>query len=149
MEKQPYFAFGSNMLERELLAHAPGARSLGGGVLRGYRLAFTRWSERRGGGVADIVEDAGGEVWGVLYEVPVDELPALDAKERVPTAYRRTTVRVEDAGGRALDAMAYEVVDRTGAYAPAASYLAIVIEGAREHWLPTWYVEGLAAPQGA
>ena len=149
METQPYFAFGSNMSERELLAHTPGARSLGRAVLRGYRLAFTRWSERRGGGVADIVEDPEGVVWGVLYEVPVDELPALDAKESVHTAYRRTTVRAEDAAGLTRDAMAYEVVDKTGSYAPATDYLAIVVDGAREHALPAWYLEELAALGGA
>ena len=149
METQLYFAFGSNMLERELVAHTPGARSLGEAVLRGYRVAFTRWSERRGGGGADIVEDPNGEAWGVLYEVPDDELPALDAKEGVPTAYRRTTVCVEDAAGVARYVMAYEVVKQPGSYAPAAGYLDIVIEGAREHGLPAWYVERLAALRGA
>ena len=145
MTAQPYFAFGSNMLEREILHHTPHAQSLGCAVLRGYRLAFTRWSAKRGGGVADIVEHPTGEVWGVLYEVPDDELHALDAKEGVPTAYRRMTVREEDAAGVECDAMAYEVVDRTGPYAPTAIYLAIIIEGAREHGLPAWYVEGLTS----
>lgn len=98
-----YFAYGSNMSSAEMLAYCPGAVCLGKARLDDWRLVFTLYSERRLGGVSDIVKlgsphdlaalDPKGlnrtssntaplsPVWGVLWAVDSRKLTALHAKE--------------------------------------------------------------------
>jgi gamma-glutamylcyclotransferase (GGCT)/AIG2-like uncharacterized protein YtfP len=49
--------------------------------LPSHRLAFTLKSVQRGCGVADVLYDEGKEVWGVVYELPENELRDLDKDE--------------------------------------------------------------------
>jgi gamma-glutamylcyclotransferase (GGCT)/AIG2-like uncharacterized protein YtfP len=68
-----------------------------GGVARldGYRLAFTRRSIKTGTGVADVIHASNETVWGVLYEIEDEELPAIDRKEGYGWAYTRVTCPVQ------------------------------------------------------
>jgi gamma-glutamylcyclotransferase (GGCT)/AIG2-like uncharacterized protein YtfP len=139
-----YFAYGSNMSSGELRRYCPGARFVAVASLRDYRLDFTRYSAKRGGGVADIVAHPGESVWGILWDVPDDELPALDRKEGVPVAYRRVDVTVE-AMGEHVAAVAHAVVDKEPSQPPSRDYLDLLLAGAREFGLPDDYVAALAS----
>ncbi len=134
-----YFAYGSNLDLRQFRRRCPGAVVVGRARLPDHRLAFTRYSSNRRGGVADIVHQPGVEVWGALYEVDEACLAALDEYEGVPQAYRRETVRVVDDGGLEREAVAY-IANRTGEFAPSRQYLALIARGARDHGLPEEYV---------
>src|SRR5580704_18310032 len=92
-----YFAYGSNMAPSVMAQLCPGHRILGVAWLDGYRIAFTRRSVRTGTGVADIVEERGSTVWGVVYEVGEGGFASLDRKEGHGWAYVREsfTVRLE------------------------------------------------------
>ena len=138
------FAYGSNLASSEMEAWCPEARFAGVARLPDHRLALNRRSIRWGGGAVDIVPAAGEEVWGALYELPDGQLDLLDAKEGQGWAYRRTTVRVEAADGRPLEAAAYEVVDKEpGEVPPTPEYAAVLVRGARERRLPEEYVARL------
>jgi gamma-glutamylcyclotransferase len=138
------FAYGSNLAASEIEGWCPEARFTGVARLPGHRLALNRRSIRWGGGAVDIVPAPGEEVWGVLYEVPDGTLDRLDAKEGAGWAYRRTTVRVEAADGRPLEAEAYEVIEKEPREVPAtAEYAALLARGARERGLPEEYVSRL------
>ena len=136
-----YFAYGSNMSSEELCACCPSAEFLSTARLPDHRLDFTRYSSKRQGGVADIVQSTGDEVWGVLYEIPPAELPALDGKEGVATAaYERTYVEVITTSGERVGALSYAVVRKAPTEPPHRAYLDIILSGAREHALPVEYV---------
>ena len=73
-------------------------------VLRGYRLLFNKRSLRESLpeaiGFANIEQDQGGTVEGILYDLGVDGLERLDESERHPTHYGRIRVVVEADSGR-------------------------------------------------
>ena len=125
------------MSSAQMAERCPGATALGAARLRGRRLAFDVWSERRGGLAADVPPAPGAEVWGVLWRVTEEHAAALDRHEGVARGrYRRASVRVERRGGGEVDAFAY-VARAPGAEGPTtAAYLALLLEGAREHGLP-------------
>ena len=79
-----YFAYGSNLSRSQMATRCPGSSPLGAAVLQKYRLDFTTESGMWGGGVADVVEDDGNSVWGLLYSVTDDDLDRLDYYEATP-----------------------------------------------------------------
>jgi gamma-glutamylcyclotransferase (GGCT)/AIG2-like uncharacterized protein YtfP len=110
-----YFAYGSNLDVAQMKERCPSSDPLGVARLSGYRLAFSRYSRTRGCGVADIVTQAGAEVWGLVYELSESDLTgSLDRYEGYPRNYTRMVLPVElvDAGG--LEAWVYSVVDTPG-----------------------------------
>jgi hypothetical protein len=64
-----YFAYGSNMSHDQICVRCPSHNFIGAAELRGYKLAFTRYSMKRKCGVADIVAAPSGSVWGAVFEV--------------------------------------------------------------------------------
>ncbi len=139
-----YFAYASNMSSEELGAWCPGAEFIAVAKLPEHRLDFTRYSEKRQGGVADVVPSGGSEVWGALYELPDEELPTLDRKESAPTAYRHEYVDVVTQSGERVRAMTYMVIDKVPTEAPSRDYMDLILRGARERGLPSDYVSALA-----
>ena len=148
-----YFAYGSNLHWGQLKSRCPSARFVCVAQLPGYRLSFTRFSPRRGCGVADVVEEAGGEVWGVLYEIEECDFTPLDRYEgHVPgnrgNAYERVelTMLQEGDAARPVVAWIYVVADKSEReHVTSAEYKRLLTEGAR-HWkLPETYVALLDA----
>ena len=142
MSRILYFAYGSNLSFRQFRRRCPGATVVGRARLPGYRLAFTRYSTKRKGGVADIVPQPDAEVWGALYEIDDAGLAVLDGFEGVPRAYRRETVRVIGDEGVEREALTY-IANRTGEFAPSQEYLSIIARGARDHDLPEEYIRAV------
>jgi gamma-glutamylcyclotransferase (GGCT)/AIG2-like uncharacterized protein YtfP len=146
MSRSLYFAYGSNLHMRQFKRRCPGSNVVGRARLPDYRLAFTRYSTKRKGGVADILPEPGAEVWGALYDVGPDDVASLDQYEGVPRAYRREAVRVLDDGGVEREALCY-VANQTGHFAPSKMYLGLIVNGAVEHGLPEEYVAALRATE--
>jgi len=108
------------------------AAYVGTAVLKNHRLAFSRYSSFREGGVADIVPATGGWVEGVLFEV--SDFEALDRREGAPWVYRRRRVRVYPNGDsdRWRWAWTYEVVNKSPVeYVPSKAYAQLIWDGAR------------------
>jgi hypothetical protein len=78
-----YFAYGSNMNWNQIRCRCPSARFAFVARAAGYGLAFTRFSQKRKCGVADIVTSLGNEVWGVVFDIPNDEIDKLDQSEGI------------------------------------------------------------------
>jgi gamma-glutamylcyclotransferase (GGCT)/AIG2-like uncharacterized protein YtfP len=138
-----YFAYGSNMFERELKGYCPGALFLSKARLNDYRLDFTRFSETRQCGVGDVVKAKGFVVWGVLCDAPENEMPELDEKEGASRAYERKRVQVVLPDGAIREAMTYMVREKLGTVLPSREYLKLYLKGAQEHDLPDDYMEML------
>ena len=147
-----YFGYGSNLLASRLHESCPSAAFVAIARLAGFRLAFTRHSTRWGGGVADIIEAPGGEVWGAVWRIPVEERAALDRQEGLhldPPHYRHIEVTVMTPAGDTLDCLAYQVAAHEAAHiAPSPAYLGTMLRGAAEVGLPAEYVAGMEAAAG-
>ncbi len=139
-----HFAYGSNLSSRFLKGHCPNARFVMRALLPNYRVEFRFYSEKRQGGISSIVFHPGGLTRGVVYNVPEEEMLALDVVESVPQglyARERFLVLGEDGGLHGADL--YRVVRPEGPFTPARSYVELMLEGAEEHGLDPEYVEGL------
>jgi gamma-glutamylcyclotransferase (GGCT)/AIG2-like uncharacterized protein YtfP len=145
-----YFAFGSNMDPAQMRQRCPGARAVGNGLLRGYRLCFPRLSDRRGCGVASVEPAEGHKVWGVVYELNAIDLASLDGLEGYrannpaqENRYNRMAIAVE-IDGVPTDVETYIAVSTENPPPPSAAYLAQIRDGARHHGLPEQYRAFLA-----
>jgi gamma-glutamylcyclotransferase (GGCT)/AIG2-like uncharacterized protein YtfP len=132
-----YFAYGSNLASRRLLARAPGARARGRAHLAGFRLVADK-PGRDGSAKLNIVSAPAGSVWGALWELREEDLVALD---RFEGGYERVAVRVES-GTDALEATTYASSLR-GEPGLLRDYKALVLEGAREQGLPVEWIAAL------
>jgi len=141
-----YFAYGSNMAGPVMDAACAEHRFLGPARLPGYRFAFLRRSVRTGTGVADIVPDPHGSVWGALYELQRDRLGALDRKETLGSAYEHLDVVVLTNDGTSHRAMAYSVIAKEPVeICPSLAYVQGLVQGAHERSLPENYLASLQA----
>ena len=148
-----YFAYGSNMNWDQMRDRCQSIRFDSIVKAEGYRLAFTRFSKNRQCGVADIVASAGSDVWGVVFEIPDDEVNVLDKSEgysrgraREKNAYERRQLDVFRQGSNAspITVWTYVVVNNLKSPPkPSAEYKATILAGARYWKLPADYVEGL------
>lgn len=148
-----YFAYGSNMSDEQIRDRCPSHRFVCIARLADFRLGFTRRSERRGCGVADIVASRGDSVWGVVFEMTSADLAALDRLEGVhlkPPAYVRKSVHVVTPEGQSVDATTYEVFAKASSeQLPNAEYFGLIVAGARKWGLPAEYQRALASIQVA
>jgi len=133
-------------------ARCPKSRALGRARLARHRFALMA------DGYATVVRDAASETHGVLYDLALSDVPALDRYEQVARGlYAKATQPVLRADGSPARALVY-----IGAAPPAAGpakkpdYMASVIDAARAAELPAPYVDflrgllsggGVAAPQ--
>jgi hypothetical protein len=143
-----YFAYGSNMLSERLKARCPSARACGTACADGYTLSFTKKSSD-GSGKATLYTEAGRQAFGVVFELDEDDLKNLDKAEGVGNGYDRIGgywVRVQ-ASGEQMKTVTYlaspEYIDQS--LKPYDWYLSLVLAGARQHGLPSEYIEALAA----
>lgn len=128
------------MAAEEMRKFAPAGTFVGIARLADHALELRRRSVRWGGGAADIVAARGGEVWGVLYELPDDQLGELDRKEGAGFAYRRRSLEVERDGGT-VTAIAYEVIDKEPEpVPPTPEYAELLLSAAHERGLPAEYI---------
>lgn len=126
-----YFAYGSCMSEKDLQRTEPKAELIGVGRVYNKRLAFTRYSAGRKGGVADIVDsrNANDFVEGYIFHVP--DFKKLDIREGHPTIYKRKPILVSMGGNSYISCDTYEVVHKfMDEYKPSKGYVELITEGA-------------------
>ncbi|XP_018610181.1 gamma-glutamylcyclotransferase isoform X1 [Scleropages formosus] len=145
-----YFAYGSNLLKERLQLENPSARVHCVARLQDYKLVFGNHqghpSDRWHGGVATIEHSPGDEVWGVVWEMNLDDLESLDRQENVKLgAYSPVEVSVRT-GGQELTCRTY--IMNSCVYAPPSpQYLKVIVMGAEQNGLPEEYQQKLRAIQ--
>ena len=142
-----YFAYGSNMLTRRLIAadRAPSARPIGIGYVEGRRLTFNKASEDGSGKCdAEATGKPSDRVYGVMFEIAVTDKAALDKAESLGVGYREEYVEVVTGTG-AVTLHTYIAIKKGTGLRPYHWYKAIVVAGAVEHGLSNDYVEWLKA----
>ena len=139
-----FFAYGSLLSSPFLLRHIPSAKFVTRADLANFEVEFLIYSEVRQGGSSCIREAPGKMVRGVIYAIAEEEMHDLDLLEGVPEGrYKREAYSVLAEDGKWYEADLYRVVNPTGPYVPAKSYLDDMIEGAQEHGLDAEYTENL------
>jgi gamma-glutamylcyclotransferase (GGCT)/AIG2-like uncharacterized protein YtfP len=114
----------------------PGATLVGPARLDGFRLAFTVFSRSWQAGAANLELDPDAHAYGVLWDLPDDEVKGLDSFEGHPTFYRREEVTVEGAQGPVI-AWTYRVAHQEGTFfRPSEEYLQLMYAAIRVHGLP-------------
>jgi gamma-glutamylcyclotransferase (GGCT)/AIG2-like uncharacterized protein YtfP len=133
-----YFAYGSNLSAEQKELRTGTIREVRVARLDGHRIAFNKRGID-GTGKANIVQDAAGTVWGVIYRCSAAALDDMDVNEGVAGGhYLRTDVRVRCESGDRMDAVAYIAGDTfvDDSLAPSGQYLDTILRGARQHHLP-------------
>jgi hypothetical protein len=84
-------------------------------------------------------------VYGVVFQIPLHEKPALDNAEGLGKGYREVRCTVTDLRGELVEAFMYvaeaNAVDET--LLPYSWYKRIVLSGAHEYDLPADYVAAI------
>ena len=142
-----YFAYGSNMSMRRKETRTGTIRRAVRCRLPRYRLAFNKRASN-GGVYTNIVPDPTREVWGVAYLCDAVAMDKLDRCEGVLIGhYRRETVEVVTEGDQRISCVTYiataGMVCDEGV--PEESYLRHLLDGARDHDLPEYYIEEIKA----
>lgn len=76
-----YAAYGTNMHPEQMSTRAPHSPFAGTGWLQGWRLTFAGDDPTWEGAVATVVEDPDASVFVVLYDVPDEDVRAMDRWE--------------------------------------------------------------------
>lgn len=132
------FAYGSNMLSARMRERAPSARKHNIGQLVGHQLCWNKRS-KDGSGKCSIAETGHPKdvVWGVIYEMSLEDKPRLDRAEGPGYAERVVKVITQTGSGTA---MIYYATSIDPGVRPYDWYRNLVVAGAREHGLPEEYV---------
>lgn len=144
-----YFAYGSNMCTRRLRQRVPSARPLCSARLAGHQLCFHKRSTADGSGKGDAQATNRAEdiVWGIVFKIKADEAGRLDEAEGLGKGYEKKTVSVVDTTGQPHDCYMYVASDthKNSDLRPYSWYLRFVLEGARQHNLPSYYITMIEA----
>lgn len=88
-----YFAYGSNMDFKRLEERGVSFELIGLGILEGYALKFNKVaSKRSGAGYANIVQQKGSRVEGLLFSIA--KIEQLDRFEGYPTHYKKEALKI-------------------------------------------------------
>ncbi|GIW89400.1 MAG: gamma-glutamylcyclotransferase [Isosphaeraceae bacterium] len=149
MKQLGYFAFGSNLLRKQMEERIAPEQMIeeGRARLSDYRIAFNKERKNDGTGKANIVPDPKGTVWGVAYRISEAALVKMDRWEGVSGGHDvRKIVKVLDDEVE-LEAVTYVAGDTfiNNSLRPSPKYLETILTGAQEHGLPEEYIESLKA----
>ena len=150
-----YFAYGSNLDLPQMKRRCPSSKLISKGSLSGYRLTFNRFSSGWGGGVADVIQEQGSEVWGLVFEISDTDLERLDRyegynKERnegrkelnsryMTDLYERWKTVIDTSNGQVCDVWVYTVVEKQKFVPPTSEYLQIIKDAAVKWNFPKSY----------
>ncbi|TVY01496.1 gamma-glutamylcyclotransferase family protein [Paenibacillus cremeus] len=142
-----YLAYGSCMSRASFSETVSTFDLIGAVSIPDYRVGFTHYSKIKwGGGVADLLPAKGQQAEGVLYRIPIDQVPSVDAREGADLdrpIYRRIPITVYR-DQIPIAAFTYEVINkRSEEYPPHPDYMETILDGA--DILTPGYVNSLIA----
>ena len=135
-----YFAYGSNMDAAAMALRCPASRLVGQGRLQRHRFVIMRE------GYASVVREPAETVWGVLWELALADVPALDRYEGVAGGlYVKAYQPVSTCGG-VRRALVY-LGRNAGPGLPRPGYLEAVLAAGEAAQLPASYLRQIRAWQ--
>lgn len=131
-----YFAYGSNMDQDAMLQRCPASRPVGIGRLMRHR--FIIFEE----GYASVVRDPHRAVWGMVWDLALADVPALDRYESLHTGlYTKVVQPIVTAQGPRRAVVYVGRSAKSGT--PLPGYMEGVVEAATHARLPEDYVRSL------
>ncbi|MFC4174527.1 gamma-glutamylcyclotransferase family protein [Microvirga sp. GCM10011540] len=129
-----YFAYGSNMDQAAMALRCPASKPVGSARLMRHRFIVFE------GGYASVIRDPQRAVWGLLWDLALADVPALDRYESLSTGlYSKTIQPVVTAQG---PRRAVVYVGRSGKPGtPKPGYMEGVVEAAVQAGLPADYIQ--------
>jgi len=131
-----YFAYGSNMDVAAMAARCPASRPLGPARLPRHRLLINS------DGYATVVREPRGEVHGLLFDLALPDIPALDRYEGIARGLYVKVTQPVITGQGPRRALVYIARSSTPGVAKPG-YLEGVIAAAEAAGLPARYVASL------
>ena len=146
-----YFAYGSNLLKKQIERRCPSSITLCKASRENSRLCFpVRSIKRENMGVASIKFEKGSIVEGVIYQLTLEDLENLDKHEGNGRRYRRKKIFVRSNNNSKKLAWSYiALTDNSNDYRPSENYLGLIIKGAKEHNLSKEYIKNLIRYAGS
>ncbi|KAL3119496.1 hypothetical protein niasHT_009010 [Heterodera trifolii] len=146
-----YFSYGSNLLTERIHVHITGAEFVTAALLPDFELTFFDRSERWQGAIASVERKPSARVWGCVWRVSNALATVLDAQE---CGYHRMDVNVLLVDPDSVadpSILPTSMLCRTYQYSnpgrqhncPSPHYKHVIVTGAREHHLPSVYIESL------
>lgn len=135
--KTLYFAYGSNMDERQMAYRCPGAVLLGKTRLEAWRFALDSHK------VATIIPDDAAFVEGLVWELSPDNVKVLDRYEGVSSNCYRKDMLSLTLDGRQVSALVYISSRPLGGKFKRSPYMYRIIAAAREHGFSPEYLAEL------
>ncbi|XP_053117971.1 gamma-glutamylcyclotransferase [Hemicordylus capensis] len=142
-----YFAYGSNLLRERIMLRNPSVAFFALANLLDYTLAFgshqgkpsTHWH----GSTATIVPSPGDEVWGIVWNLNINDMHSLDIQEGVEDGvYVPIDVNVHTQEGKLLKCRSYQMNDYV-CNLPSPQYKKVICMGAKQNGLPSDYQKKL------
>ena len=120
-----YFAFGSNLNQKQMKRRCKDSKYLGCYSLKNYKLVFRNYF--LGGGVADIQKDKNSTVLGAIYKISKKDEKELDVYEDYPKTYIKKYFKIL---GKKV--MFYYMPKKTKHVPPSKRYLNLIIQGYKD-----------------
>lgn len=141
-----YLAYGSNLHPLRLKLRTPSSEVVGVSELLGYGLRFNKHG-RDGSGKCNVLQtnNPGESVIGVVYRMLAEEKPLLDQAEGLGRGYDLSAaeIAVSDVSYEAFFYVA-QPAHINDALQPYTWYKQLVLDGARVHGLPDFYIDAIA-----
>ena len=125
-----YFAYGSNMSVSRMVQRGISPLSRTSGILKDWKLKFNKKASAGNWTFANIEENEGDIVEGIVFEITEEELNLLDKFEGSPKHYKREKVSVLSRG-EMIECITYIAQENhivEGLF-PTKEYLGFLIEG--------------------
>ena len=120
-----YFAFGSNLNQKQMKRRCRDSKYIGCYSLKNYKLVFRNYY--LGGGVADIQKDKNSTVLGAIYKISKKDEKELDVYEDYPKTYIKKYFKLL---GKKV--MFYYMPKKTRHVPPSKRYLNLIIQGYKD-----------------
>ena len=120
-----YFAFGSNLYQKQMKKRCKDSKYIGCHKLKGYKLVFRHLYY--GGGVADVEKKKNSTVLGAIYKITKTDEKKLDVYEDFPKVYIKKYFKLY---GRKV--MFYYMPKKTKTIPPSKRYLNLIIKGYKD-----------------
>ena len=120
-----YFAFGSNLYQKQMKKRCKDSKYIGCHKLKGYKLVFRHMYY--GGGVADVERKKNSTVLGAIYRISKRDEKKLDDYEDFPNLYIKKYFKIL---GKKV--MFYYMPRKSRHVSPSKRYLNIIIKGYKD-----------------
>lgn len=136
-----YFAYGSNMDDAAMAQRCSRSQVIGPAVLHRHRIVIMQE------GYASVVRDPRGQVYGLLWDIALADMRALDTYESIGSGlYSKATQRVKRISDDAVRPLVQALVyfgRGNGGGVPLPGYLDNVVANAQRLQFPAAYISQL------